>query len=146
MARSSASTRWLAESLMSLLNSTVMALSPLGKRRGGAKVAAMVSQNSSSPFFAQTNMLVTPPVTLDAGALPRKMRPPIHPPGACFPDVPDPRSDRDAVARDHRHHHHGPAEKGPAKRLDAGCAPAAAGSAASGRVGVHAPLRAGPRG
>ena len=79
VARSSASTRWLAESSISLLNSTVMALSPLGKRRGGADVAAMVPQNSSSPFFAQTNVLVTPPVALDAMSVPRKMRPPIHP-------------------------------------------------------------------
>src|SRR5258708_37171591 len=42
--RSSASTRWFAASSMLRLNSTVMALSPLGRMRGGESVAAMVSQ------------------------------------------------------------------------------------------------------
>src|SRR6266403_159461 len=42
--RSSASTRWFATSSMLRLNSTVMALSPLGKRRGGGSVAAIASQ------------------------------------------------------------------------------------------------------
>ena len=46
MARSSASTRRLAASSMLRLNSTVMALSPLGKRRGGGSVAAMASELS----------------------------------------------------------------------------------------------------
>jgi hypothetical protein len=51
MVRSSASTRRLAASSMLRLNSTVMALSPLGKRRGGGSVAAMASELSRSFGF-----------------------------------------------------------------------------------------------
>src|SRR6201987_565484 len=53
-ARSSASTRWLAASSILRANSTVMALSPLGKRRGGGSDAAMTC------VFAETLVLVTP--------------------------------------------------------------------------------------
>ena len=48
-----ASTRRLAASSIWRLNSTVMALSPLGKRRGGESVAAMASQ-----FFVRTSSSV----------------------------------------------------------------------------------------
>jgi regulator of RNase E activity RraA len=40
-------------------------------------------------------------------------------PELSFPDVPDPRSHQDAFARIDRHHHHGSAQEGFAKRLDA---------------------------
>src|ERR1700744_3072498 len=44
MVRSSASTRRLASSSMVRLNSTVTALSPLGRRRGGESDATIVAQ------------------------------------------------------------------------------------------------------
>ncbi len=79
-------------------------------------------------------------------AVPRKMRTPIHPHRSCLFDVPDPRSDRDPFPRVHRHHHHGSAQEGPAKRLAAGLASAAARTAAAGRAGLYAAFRAGARG
>src|ERR1700761_6267274 len=118
-------------------NSTTMALSPLGKRRGGESEAAMAC------VFAQTLVLVTP---LTRCPRPARCAPPIHPTGARFFDVFDPRGDQNPVARHHRHHHHGPAQEGPAEHLDAGRTSAETGHAAAGWPGLHAALRAGARG
>jgi hypothetical protein len=52
----------LAASSMLRLNSTVMALSPLGKRRGGGSVAAMASKLSRSFGFAFEQDLLGKPV------------------------------------------------------------------------------------
>ena len=80
-------------------------------------------------------------------AAPRKMR---HlssiPSGAAFPMSLTPEAIATLSARVHRHHHHGSAQEGPAKRLDARHQAAAAGTAAAGRAGLYAALRAGARG
>src|SRR5215470_8631053 len=137
-ARSSASTRSLAASSMVRENSTAMALSPLGKRRGGESCAAMAC------VFAQTLVLVTPLTRCVHLARCRPSNPSLlQLLGACFLDAPDPRRDQDPFPRDHRHHHHGPPEEGAAERLDARGAPAETGAAAAGRACLHAAFRAG---
>src|SRR3954469_9627565 len=78
---------------------------------------------------------------LDAMTAPRKMRPSILY-RSSLSNVPEPRSHRDAVARDHRDHHYRSSEEGTAERLDAGLASVAAGTAAAGWRSVHAALRA----
>src|SRR6202042_380574 len=82
---------------------------------------------------------------LDVIPMPSKMRPPSLTRSSVF-DVPVSRSDQDPFGGLHRHHHHGPAQKGPAKRLDAGLASAAAGTEAAGRAGLYAAFRAGAGG
>jgi hypothetical protein len=102
-AQSSANTRRLASSSMWRLNSTVMALSPLGKRRGGAEIVTMASLliaheasvfcvGLESAFYKSINninkLIGTPTIryddrsslmALDAQPVPRKMRPPTQP-------------------------------------------------------------------
>src|SRR5215475_6845892 len=84
---------------------------------------------------------------LDADSASRKMRLPTKsiPPGARFFDVANARSHQDPVACVDRHHHHGPAQEGTAKRLDARLAAAEARIAAAGRSRLHPALRAGAR-
>ena len=78
---------------------------------------------------------------------PRKMRPPDQSPtGVALSMSLTPEAIKTLSARLHRHHHHGSAQEGPAKRLDAGLASAAAGTDAAGRAGLYAALRAGARG
>src|SRR5580692_7532803 len=62
---------------MILANSTAMARSPLGNRRGGEKDAAMAHEGSFAMLFAQVLVLVTP-LTRDPG------------PARCAPDTSSP--------------------------------------------------------